>query len=912
MNNQIIQVDLPTLKIVESLSSFHELDELLEFFLSELVKFRNIRKTEVYLFGKKKRLIPVAEAVSVKKNGRQEIETRIQTWLLDSPIRHSSRRKRLPNVRPVFSIPMLNSEELLGFLNIYFDSLPNHGQYQVGRFYLLAISLAAKVNELHLKTEIENLKSQLQQMVIHNRDALNQVTTLSKELYAVSAISTKVNQSIDLVKSLSKSASKIKELFGAYGVLVFLRKTSGKKLSLVVSEFDSQLIRDDVKNRIIELTSREFLKEVAEAERPVIQELDRPIIIEEGDPDKQEFVKVMLGLPFMAKKRNIGVLIIFHKSASTFRQESLRLLSGLTNIMGMAIENMSLYNQRVQKENEAAFLYKSISKFSETLDLKGTLMAVAQRGAEYIGRNCEVYVLTETREPFVRVQYKKGRTGPFFLSESHKIIYPQELHDFYRMMMEQNMSLIIRSISHSKKLPEHVKKYFITKNIKGLICVPLEMREKKVGILMICQSRTNRMFDVHDLSVAKALGRAAAVAVQNASTFLASVELSDFLEEKIREKTTLLQQIIKEQQHRVNERNDIVFRINKRNRFVFVNKAMEALSGHSRDEFYRGEVLAQDVVAPEDWERVREMFLKVMTKEIPMIKDLEYCHLGSDGEKHVISLTVYPQKDGSGRIIGLEGVGRDVTERVRLQQELKKAKDLAMLGEFSAAIAHQIRNPVSDILMGINLIQKSLKMQGGGEDITKSEINEGLRSEKLSQIFSNLTESINNLNQIVSELLEYTKTLRPSLSLQKIDIILREVLAFFSDLMITKNIVLEESYDESLPEIKLDAVLISQVFQNVIHNAIQAMPTGGILSISTRFSDEKKEYILISVTDSGPGINPEDLDKIFRPFFTTKSSGIGLGLSLSFRIIQAHNGTIWAENNPTSGATFHIKLPVVI
>jgi signal transduction histidine kinase len=313
-----------------------------------------------------------------------------------------------------------------------------------------------------------------------------------------------------------------------------------------------------------------------------------------------------------------------------------------------------------------------------------------------------------------------------------------------------------------------------------------------------------------------------------------------------------------------------------------------------------------------------------------MVKDLEYNHLNLKGDDHVISMTVYPEMDPSGRIVGLEGVGRDITEQKKLEAELEKTKNLAMLGEFSAALAHQVRNPLGNILMGTKLLERCLGLEDehpiGSEKTTQGSSGVALSNSDLRRIFSDLSQGIHNLNQIVTRLLEYTKTLKPKLSAQRIDLVLRESLYTFQDIVKQNGINIEEDFDPHLPLLSVDVLLMGQAFQNVIHNAIQAMPSGGLLFLASRFYPLKPNCAFVSISDSGEGMAPSELEKIFRPFYTTKHIGIGLGLSLAHRIVEAHKGQIWACNNPclhlppkalrtyhkkiAKGLTIHILLPI--
>jgi PAS domain S-box-containing protein len=406
--------------------------------------------------------------------------------------------------------------------------------------------------------------------------------------------------------------------------------------------------------------------------------------------------------------------------------------------------------------------------------------------------------------------------------------------------------------------------------------------------------------------------------------------MSEFLERKIGEKTIEIEKIQERQKLRVENRKDIIFRVNKTGRFVFVNKAMEDLTGCLREELYREEIKALDVVAKKDRKRVRDAFRAMLNGECPLIRDLEYLHLNRRGEDHFVSLTIYPERDQLGGITGIEGVGRDITEKKNLEAEIEKTKDLALLGEFSSAIAHQIRNPLGNILIGTKLLQKAVNLGDGPAD----ELNRptGVRSgfsenkEALSGVFKNLSDGIYDLNQVVTELVEYTKTLKLRRSHQRIETILSETIGRFKDLIDRNKIELQEQFDLDLAPLAVDAVLIGQVFQNIVHNAIQAMPSGGVLRVATGMHPERPGYAMISIGDSGIGIATLNLEKIFRPFYTTKDSGTGLGLALAHRIIDAHGGKIWACQNPCPhnfkddsestaghspdrGITFHILLP---
>jgi PAS domain S-box-containing protein len=923
------KLDQNILDTIESSLTASSLDDLLEASLSQLLSIDQVKKAEIQLFNKRKKLITVATAKNGGANSKKDHEVLAQTWLLDSTVDHTSRRIKITGVSPVLSIPLLKSRGLLGFLNIHLDKFQVVDRNELSNFYLFGAKLANKIKEIMLTHEIDELKDRLQTVTLNNREIQQQVTSLSKELYAISAISTKINQSMDFDKSLRKAMATIRKFFGASIIIVYIinSKTLKPKLSAVDCE------EGVVESALLRKMEKIYFEKIITIGKPFVQDYKpsnyeiHPLNPVEGE------LNTIVGIPLKSKDNTIGAMLLLHQSMEAFHRPGLRLLSGMANIMAMGIDNINLFRESQQKKKEAEFLVRSIARFNESLDLKETLESVAEKGAEFVGPHCQVYLFSETKVPMIKAEYINHQGNGCIGSKSFKKIAPKEMEQIFEWMKTEKSPVLIKSIDHLKRMGSDLKLDLMKLNIHSLIAVPLYLRKKTLGLLLLILGKGKRPFNSHDLSFAEALGSAASLAIENARAHTASLEMSEFLEKKISQKASQIQQIQERQKIRVENRRDIIFRVNKQNRFVFVNKAMEILTGYTREALYRGDIKAVEVVAPEDRKPVRECFKKVLTGALPTVKGFEYRHLNRKGEDHLISLTLYPEKDHQGRIIGAEGVGVDITEKKRLESELEKAKDLALLGEFSSAVAHQIRNPLGNILMGSKLLQKELGIDEQllrDNALNNQEYSQSKKGSKaLSGIFGDLAEGIHNLNQVVIELLEYTKTLKLSRSSQNIEIILRETLNSFRDLIQQNGIVVEEQFDSDLPTLSVDAILIGQVFQNVIHNAIQAMPSGGYLFLFSGIYHQKPGYAFISIHDSGPGIRPSEAEKVFRPFYTTKDQGTGLGLSLAHRIIEAHQGMMWVCHDPChhfvtkpieliiggcnpsyGGASIHILLPI--
>ena len=364
----------------------------------------------------------------------------------------------------------------------------------------------------------------------------------------------------------------------------------------------------------------------------------------------------------------------------------------------------------------------------------------------------------------------------------------------------------------------------------------------------------------------------------------------------------------------------------------YISDGFIELTGFEPSDMIENRTVAfNDLIHPEDqslvWDQIQEAL-----KEKQPYRTVYRIRNVTGEEKWIWDQGVgIPSADGKIKV--LEGFLIDITEKKRLEVELEKTKDLALLGEFSSAVAHQIRNPLGDILLGTKLLQKFLLLDAETRK-TETSSNSKLTlfevdKDSLEKIFWDLSEGISNLNQVVTELLDYTKTLTLSPSAQRIDVILKETLHVFHDKIVQNSIQIEEHFAGDLPSVSVDAVLMGQVFRNIMHNGIQAMPEGGCLLLVSGVSKQKKGYLSILFSDTGVGIQPSETDKIFRPFYTTKDSGTGLGLSLAHRIIEAHRGKISVYRNPPpnlfsnspyqtlwnpatlcKGTTIHILLPV--
>jgi signal transduction histidine kinase len=232
-------------------------------------------------------------------------------------------------------------------------------------------------------------------------------------------------------------------------------------------------------------------------------------------------------------------------------------------------------------------------------------------------------------------------------------------------------------------------------------------------------------------------------------------------------------------------------------------------------------------------------------------------------------------------------------------KKMYRADRLALLGQLAAGAAHEIRNPLTAIRSTIQYLGKGMK------DVDKLEMIE------------ELMEEVDRINKIVQGLLSFSK---PSeLEMTKVDIekLLQQTLVLLNNTIIKSHVVVTVDVNIKNTVVTADASQLKQVFLNVILNAIEAMENSETKQLSLRVEsgrslDYQSRYMLISISDSGKGIDPDDIENIFNPFYTTKKDGTGLGLPISFGIINRHGGEMEITSRPGEGATVLIKLPQIM
>jgi PAS domain S-box-containing protein len=317
------------------------------------------------------------------------------------------------------------------------------------------------------------------------------------------------------------------------------------------------------------------------------------------------------------------------------------------------------------------------------------------------------------------------------------------------------------------------------------------------------------------------------------------------------------------------------------------NSAAERIFGWRAEEIVGSGVamlIPDDVSILEDRRRVGERLRAGET-----VHDHETTRIRKDGKPITVKISWSPLYDEAKNNVGATGIVLDVTAQREMRDRLVERERLAAVGEMAAHVAHEVRNPLAGI-------------RGACEVLFTN----GENAARTKEISDEVLHQIDRLNMTVSELLQFARRNPIEVSSTDLEALIDRVTTVFQEDPASRKVHVERVFQPDLPQIEVDARQLEQVFYNLLLNAAQAMHHQGSVVVETRVANGQVEVL---VRDTGPGLPEVADEKIFQPFFTTRTEGTGLGLAIARKIVHAHGGTIEASTLESGGAEFRICLP---
>ncbi len=340
--------------------------------------------------------------------------------------------------------------------------------------------------------------------------------------------------------------------------------------------------------------------------------------------------------------------------------------------------------------------------------------------------------------------------------------------------------------------------------------------------------------------------------------------------------------------------------VDRDQRYVLNNRAYEARFGVDPGGL-RGRTI-REVLGDDMYEVVRPYVDRVLAGE-PVTFAAEQTL--PRGQRRAVEATYVPDQDEQGVIRGFFAMVVDVTDRKHAEQEARQIRDelahagrIATMGEMAAALAHELNQPLAAILSNAQAAARFLSAPT--PDL-----------KEVRAILHDIADDDSRAGEVIRRIRSLVKKDRTDRRPLKINTILKDVIGLLHSDAVIRGIVVLHELEADLPKIEGDRIQLQQVVLNLLLNAFDAMhdrpSRDRVVIVRSRQVDSE---VLVTVSDCGPGIPPQDMDKLFEPFRSTKPGGLGMGLSISRSIVASHGGRMWAENNATRGATFGFTLPV--
>ncbi len=567
-----------------------------------------------------------------------------------------------------------------------------------------------------------------------------------------------------------------------------------------------------------------------------------------------------IAVPLKIKKDVIG-LITADKDDSklSMTKKDIAAFSTFANQASIIIENARLQEQNQKKIKQLLTLQEISKKTSSTFNLEKLFNLISASALKITkASSCALFLLDDDGKELTIASAKgfaPDTKEPFRLKVGVGIL---------GWVAKTGLPILINDVSKDPRYRE------IIKGVASQLTVPLITDKRVVGVLHVC-SHNRAAFSEDDLKLLLIFSGHTSSLMKNVRLYGQVMTERNFRENILESSPNSVVTInLKKEISSINKKTEEMFRLRRK-------KVLGAKAG---------------TIFVDDIARIIDLAIDdhavVDSKEIQQTR--------KEGVATTLGITSSLLRNHQGNLIGAMVIIRDLTEEKKTEELIRRIDRLTSLGQLSAGIAHEIRNPLTSINFNVQLLAKK-----------------SFSPEAAKNLIEDTQEGIDRIRTLVKGMLDFAK---PSLPCLKSDALLRVVqgsIALMDSQLKEKKVEVLCEVQENLPEVILDAHQIQQVFVNLLLNGMEAMPEGGTIRITGQVEKRSKKFgdhVVLYVNDHGTGISRDSLSRIFNPFFTTKPEGTGLGLSIVHKILEQHNASVDVSSEKNRGTTFILRFPI--
>lgn len=644
------------------------------------------------------------------------------------------------------------------------------------------------------------------------------------------------------------------------GMIHLVDEERGELVPMASRGLSQEMVEDLVQRRI--RIGEELCGQVAERGEPVFIPMNAS-----GDPRitrasiKISAINSYLSVPLKSRERVVGVFSVVGSIGETspLSTKDLEFVATIGHQLGVAIENARLFEESRRKTQKLSALNQISQIMTSRLNRREVFDFIVQAAVELLEASVStLWVLGDTGE--VRLQANVGLTTSGDRGKTNLKV-GEGLVD---SIIKEKAPVVLFDYQGD---PRHVKWPWVqAEGLRAFAGIPLLLDGKCLGVLTVAW-RTPRLFSEDEVELLISFANQVAIAIENARLFQ-DTSRSEALWENTFDSV-----------------QDLISIQDGESRLLKVNKALagklkapQDLIGRPCSEVWCG-----------DQEPGRECPLcQALKTGQPLLEEVVCPHLGG-----TFLFSAYPLLDRRGEVFGSIHIARDITKRREMEEQVRHSDKLAAVGQLAVGLAHEIGNAIAIIGGATQFLIKNTNTE---------------RDHPSREFLEVIDRSVTTADCIIRDLLSFARPRPPILQLLEVRTILDRAFLLVKGRCEAGGIRIQKRHVQTPLQIQGDAEQLEQVFVNLILNAVQAMSDGGMLSLAASV-DAEGEWVRIEIADTGVGIPPEYLDRIFDPFFTTKEGGTGLGLSVSYRIVQVHGGRITVESQEGRGTRLTISLP---
>jgi PAS domain S-box-containing protein len=568
-------------------------------------------------------------------------------------------------------------------------------------------------------------------------------------------------------------------------------------------------------------------------------------------------------MPLIAEDVSVGILLLGRYSDEPFHGSEIKLMSIIVSHAAVVLKNAIRYEERMQeKALELSKLYDFATIISSAASLEEALDSIVSIVTGLVQCDeCVIYAVDHERSRAVAKAVRYTREVELLPNE-----VPLDGESVVAFTIRERTSVVSPNLKRDRFKPLRPK----NSPVRSLMSIPLVVQDEVVGALNV-HSYSPNQYTEDDVRVLSIIASQSAVIYKELEALSALTSYTDNILSIIAAGVVTL---------------------DSEGYALTWNKAAAKVVGLSDEQVvgrHYAEVIADVGITDDDKQSVVRIIDGVFqTGEVYQAYKL--CVQGTDGNPRYVNLSASQLVNGSGERLGLVVIFEDVTREIDMEDQFRRMSELASIGQLAASIAHELRNPLSSIKGAAQFLR-----------------NEYPEHASIVEFLTIIIDEVNGLSKLTTEFLDFARPLQLELKPVNLNAAVEKTLQLMGVHIAENNVSLAMKLDQDLPNVEADENQICQVLRNVIINALQAMPSGGHITIETKPGANRGAELWVH--DNGMGIAPEKLEKIFIPFFTTKTKGTGLGLSVVRKIVENHGGRVVVRSQVSEGTSFGVILP---